>query len=126
MNDWLVEFGDRPNVTLMRYEDLRSCPAEHFGRVLSAVGEQRVSQEHLAAAVRFCEFSNMKKLEAAGAFDSKILQPRDIHDPESFNVRRGRIGGYADYLSASDTEYANEAISALDRRFRYNVGVISE
>jgi hypothetical protein len=120
MNDWLAEFGDRPNVTLVRYEDLRSRPSEHFGHVLAAIGEQQVSQKHLDAALRFSEFSNMKKLEAAGAFDSKILQPRDIHDPESFNVRRGRIGGYADYLSTSDIEYANEAMSVLDHRFGYN------
>ena len=112
MNDWLVEFGDRPNVTLVRYEDLRSRPADHFSRVLAAIGEKQVSQEHLDAALRFCEFSNMKKLEAAGSFDSKILQPRDMNDPESFNVRRGRIGGYADYLGACDIEYANEAMSA--------------
>lgn len=119
MNDWLAEFGDRPNVTLVRYEDLRRRPAEQFGRVLAAVGEQQVSQEHLDAALRFSEFSNMQKLEAARAFDSKILQPRDMNDPESFNVRRGRIGGYADYLSARDIEYANEAMSALDQRFGY-------
>jgi Sulfotransferase domain len=125
MNDWLAEFGDRPNVTLVRYEDLRSRPAEEFGRVLAAVGEQQVSQEHLDGALRFCDFSNMKKLEAAGAFDSKILQPRDMNDPESFNVRRGRIGGYADYLGASDIEYANEALSVLDRRFGYPVGATS-
>lgn len=121
MNDWLVEFGDRPNVTLVHYEDLRSRPAEQFGRVLAAIGEQQVSREHLDAALRFSEFNNMKKLEAAGAFDSKILQPRDIHDPESFNVRRGRIGGYADYLSASDIEYASEAMSVLDHRFGYRM-----
>jgi hypothetical protein len=126
MNDWLIEFGDRPNVTLVRYEDLRSRPAEHFGCVLGAIGEQRVSQKHLDAALRFSEFNNMQKLEAAGAFDSKILQPRDFQDPESFNVRRGRIGGFVDYLSSSDIEYANEAISALDRRFGYNVSAVSE
>jgi hypothetical protein len=125
MNDWLAEFGDRPSRTLVRYEDLRSRPAEEFGRVLTAIGEQQISQEHLDAALRFSEFSNMKKLEAAGAFDSKILQPRDRNDPESFNVRRGRIGGYADYLSASDIEYANAAISALDRRFGYKIGAVS-
>ena len=126
MNDWLAEFGDRPNVTLVRYEDLRSRPVEHFGRVLATIGEQRVSHEHLDAALRFCDFNNMKKLEAAGAFDSKILQPRDMNDPESFNVRRGKISGYADYLGASDIEYANKAIAALDRRFGYNVGAVSE
>jgi hypothetical protein len=126
MNDWLAEFGDRPNVTLVRYEDLRSRPTEHFGCVLAAIGEHRVSQKHLDAALRFSEFNNMQKLEAAGAFDSKILQPRDFQDSESFNVRRGRIGGYADYLGASDIEYANKAIAALDRRFGYNVGAVSE
>jgi hypothetical protein len=119
MNDWFAEFGDRPNVTLVRYEDLRSRPAEQFGRILAAIVEERVSQEHLDAALQFSEFGNMKRLEAAGAFDSKILQPGDMQDPESFNVRRGRIGGYADYLSASDIDYANEAMSALDQRFGY-------
>jgi Sulfotransferase domain len=120
MNDWLVEFGDRPNVTLVRYEDLRSRPAEYFGRVLVAIGEQRVPQEHLDAALRFCEFSNMKKLEAAGSFDSKILQPRDMNDPESFNVRRGKVGGYREYLSPDDQEYAADALMQLDPRFGYN------
>ena len=62
----------------------------------------------------------MKKMEAAGSFDSKILQPRDRNDPESFNVRRGRIGGYADYLSAGDIAYANGTMSALDQRFGYS------
>jgi len=120
MNDWLVEFGDRPNLTLVRYEDLRSGPAEHFSRVLAAVGEQQVSQAHLDAALRFCEFSNMKKLEAAGAFDSKILQPRDMNDPESFNVRRGKVGGYREYLSADDQECAADALAELDSRFGYS------
>ncbi len=125
MNDWLVEFGDRQNVTLVRYEDLRSGPVEHFSRVLSAIGEQQISQPHFDAALRFSEFSSMQKMEAAGNFDSKILQPRDLNDPESFNVRRGRIGGYADYLSASDIEYANEAMSALHQRFGYTVDAVS-
>jgi len=120
MNDWLVEFGDRPNVTLVRYEDLRSRPAEHFGRVLAAIGEQKVSQEHLNAALRFSEFSNMKKLEAAGAFDSKILQPRDMNDLESFNVRRGKVGGYREYLSTDDQKYAADALRELHPRFGYN------
>jgi hypothetical protein len=121
MNDWLAEFGERPNVTLVRYEELRSNPAEHFSRVLAAIGEQQISQSHFDAALQFSEFSSMQKMEAAGSFDSKILHPRDRDDPESFNVRRGRIGGYSDYLSASDIEYANEAMAALNDRFGYNV-----
>ena len=57
-------------------------------------------------ALEFSRFENMQKLEAAGAFDSKILHPGDVRDPESFKVRRGKIGGYREYLSAEDQQFA--------------------
>ena len=120
MNDWLAEFGDRPNLTLVRYEDLRSRPAEHFGRVLAAIGEPKLSQPHFDAALQFSEFGNMQKMEAAASFDSKILQPRDMNDPESFNVRRGKVGGYREYLSTDDQKYAADALRELHPRFGYN------
>ena len=120
MNDWRNEFHDRPNVTLVRYEDLKKEPAAHFALVLAAVGETQISQPHFDAALQFSQFGNMKKLEAAGAFDSKILQVRDQQDPESFNVRRGKIGGYSDYLSAEDQAYAAEALRTLDPQFGYS------
>ena len=119
MNDWLKELGDRPNVTLLRYEDLKSAPAEHFRRALAAIGEKEISSPHFDKALQFSQFGNMKKLEAAGAFDSKILQTRDQQDPESANVRRGKIGGFTDYLSAEDQAYATESMRKLDPRFDY-------
>ena len=63
----------------------------------------------------------MKKLEAAGAFDSKILKPGNVTDPESFKVRRGKVGGYREYLTEDDQRYALEAIKQLDARFGYGV-----
>jgi sulfotransferase family protein len=120
MNDWLAEFRDRPNVTLVRYEDLKKEPATHFAQVLAAVGETQISQPHFDAALQFSQFGNMKKMEAADAFDSKILQTRDQQDPESFNVRRGKIGGYSDYLSPEDQACAAEALRALDPGFGYS------
>jgi hypothetical protein len=70
-------------------------------------------------ALDFSRFENMQKLEAAGAFDSKILQPGDVRDLESFKVRRGKVGGYREYLSAEDQKYAAEALSKLDSCFGY-------
>jgi hypothetical protein len=61
----------------------------------------------------------MKKLERAGAFDSKILRAGDTQDPESFKVRRGKIGGFADYLSPNDQRFAAAALGRLDPRFGY-------
>ena len=57
-------------------------------------------------ALEFSRFENMQKLEAAGAFDSNILHPGDVRDPESFKVRRGKVGGYREYLSADDQQFA--------------------
>ena len=60
----------------------------------------------------------MQKLEAAGAFDSNILHPGDVRDPESFKVRRGKVGGYREYLSAEDQQFAADAMTELDRAVR--------
>jgi hypothetical protein len=61
----------------------------------------------------------MKKMETAGAFASKILQTTDPGDPESFKVRRGKVGGFTDYLKGDDLRYAGEAMRKLDPRFGY-------
>src|SRR3954452_9186862 len=119
MNDWLEDFRDLPNASLIRYEDLQANPIEHFAQVLRGIAEEDISEAALKSAVEFSQFGNMKKLEAAGAFDSKILQTRDQHDPESFNVRRGKIGGYRDYLSPEDQAYAAGVVRRLARDFRY-------
>jgi hypothetical protein len=71
-------------------------------------------------ALEFSRFENMQKLEAAGAFDSNILHPGDVRDPESFKVRRGKVGGYREYLSLEDQKYAADALMKLDPRFGYN------
>ena len=61
----------------------------------------------------------MRKMEASLEYDRQLLQPSDVNDPESYKVRRGKIGGYVDYLEPSDIEYADQAMAALDRRFGY-------
>jgi hypothetical protein len=119
MNDWLSEFGDRENFTLVRYEALRASPAEHFRDLLALLGESSPNANIFQEAFEFSRFENMQKLEAAGAFDSNILHPGDVRDPESFKVRRGKVGGYREYLSADDQQFAAVAITELDRRFGY-------
>lgn len=119
MNAWLNEFSDRDDFTMIRYESLREAPAENFRTLLAFLGETGPDMSIFQDALDFSRFENMQKLEAAGAFDSKILRPGDVRDPESFKVRRGKIGGYREYLSAEDQRYAAEALTKLDSRFGY-------
>ncbi|PYL71833.1 MAG: hypothetical protein DMF22_05810 [Verrucomicrobia bacterium] len=123
MNAWLNEFSDRDDFTIIRYESLREFPRENFRTLLAVLGETTPDVSIFQAALDFSEFENMKKMEAAGAFDSKILRPGDVRDPESFKVRRGKVGGYREYLSAEDQEYAACALTKLDSRFGYSPSV---
>ena len=113
---WLV-WQDNPGAVLGA---LRAAPTEQFRVLLARLGESTPDVSIFQAALEFSEFENMRKLEAAGAFDSKILQARDPADPESFKVRRGKVGGYTDYLATEDRQYATGALAKLDRRFGYD------
>jgi hypothetical protein len=119
MNTWIDEFSGRDNFTLIKYEALRAGPAEHFRDLLVVLGESTPDMTIFEEALEFSRFENMQKLEAAGAFDSKILRPGDVRDPESFKVRRGKVGGYREYLSAEDQAFAASALAKLDARFGY-------
>ena len=119
MNNWLKEFSHRENFTLVRYEALRASPEERFRDLLAHLGESSPDPSIFQQALEFSRFENMQKLEAAGAFDSNILHPGDVRDPESFKVRRGKVGGYREYLSAEDQKFAEAALTKLDRRFGY-------
>ena len=120
MNDWLDEFSGRKNFTIVRYEALRASPAEHFRDLLAVVGETTLDMSIFREALEFSRFENMQKLEAAGVFDSKILHPGDVRDPESFKVRRGKVGGYQEYLSVEDLQYAAKALAQLNPLFGYS------
>jgi Sulfotransferase domain len=119
MNNWLKEFSHRENFTLVRYEALRASPEERFRDLLAHLGEPSPDANIFQQALEFSRFENMQKLEAAGAFDSNILHPGDVRDPESFKVRRGKVGGYCEYLSGEDQQFAEAALTKLDPRFGY-------
>jgi hypothetical protein len=93
---------------LFRYEDLHADPAAELGRLLCILGHHDVPQSHIEAAVAFAAFDQLQQREAAGFFRSDNLRPTDAAEPNSFKVRRGKVGGYRDELTA-------EQIATMDR-----------
>jgi len=120
MNGWLEEWSGKPNFVMLRYEDLQRAPEDGFRGLLKFLGDNEPDPSAFEHALEFSQFGNMKKMEAAGAFASKILQATDVGDPESFKVRRGKVGGFTDYLADDNLAYANEAMGKLDPRFGYS------
>ena len=61
----------------------------------------------------------MKAAEAAGESGDSRLRPGDPARPNSFKVRRGRVGGYRDDLGPESIAYVDAAVARLDPFYGY-------
>ncbi len=120
MNGWLHRFARLPRFRLVRYEDLRADTVGQFRDLLHFLGVRQVDEEVLARAVAFGSFENMRRLEESGRY-GEALRAADPADPESYKVRRGKIGGYVDYLSPDDTAWLDTELAGLDASFGYGL-----
>jgi len=83
-----------------------SCHSD-FPRVLASVVSYysfEIDEKALAAAAKDAEFEKMKAIEQKSEFCETWLQLRN----GAPKVRRGRIGGFVDELTAADIDYLNE------------------
>lgn len=108
----------QPSYLILRYEDMRENPARELARVIGFIGVP-VNDKEIAEAVSFGAFDNMKRMEQSDAAKSAKLRPGDHGNPESFKVRKGKVGGFVDYLGEHDIAYANEQLRKLDPELGY-------
>jgi hypothetical protein len=99
MNAWARELPRLEQLLIVRYEDLRADTAGQLRRVLEFLGQRPMDTE-LADCVAFASVENMRKLEEKGAFwlAGSRMKAGDKANPESFKVRRAKVGGYRDYF----------------------------
>lgn len=135
MNRWLEEWSGRCRMHILRYEDARRDPAATFTTALRFLQPTlALDPAALARAVEISSFENMRRLEsgAAGGCGMELacqlnrlkkdsLRPANAADPESFKVRRGKVGGYTDYLIEADIRYLDRVLEKLDPRYGYGV-----
>ena len=74
-------------------------------RVLEFMG-QAPSEADLKDCVAFASVENMRALETKRVFwlAGSRMKPGDKANPESFKVRRAKVGGYRDYFDDRQTE----------------------
>lgn len=101
----------------IRYEDLYRDSKEILIKVLKFIGENNIDEELLIQSIEYCSFENLKKFEAQNKFKNKVLKPTNTADPESFKVRKGKIGGYKEYLSEEDEAFIDRTIAAYGLDF---------
>ncbi len=108
LNDWAKELTRINDALVVRYEDLRSHPERELARLMAFLGEE-VNEEAVRGAVEFAAVENLRKMESQNYFwrSGSRIKAKDVNNPDSFKVRKAKVGGYRDY-------FEDEQIAAID------------
>ena len=118
LNIWGENWKNLNSKMLVRYEDLSADCKKQVAVILSFM-DLRVPRSTIAKSVEFAKFSAMKKREARGKYLTNKLTPVDPANPESYKSRRGKVGGFVDYLSREDQEFCRRQMERLHPLFGY-------
>ena len=122
MNQWRERLKRHPQIFWISYEELKSDTVGRLRSLLEFLNFSIFDEALVREAVTFAEFEKMKKMEATGAFGTKILKPGNPLDPDSFKVRKGKVGDYVNHFSDEDLILLDTAVSDLDPFFGYQTG----
>lgn len=122
LNLWSREADKVEQFHLLRYEDLRSEPHLELRKLLNFMRVD-ASDDEVNAAVEYSSYENMKKMESKQQFrlSGGRMVPRDKDNPDSYKVRRAKVGGYRDYFSDEEVEAIDRLLAdSLDPMFSYS------
>ncbi len=119
-NGWARAIPDLKDVLVVRYEDMRADPGAVLKRIFEFTGTP-VTDEQVREAVEFAAYDNMKKMEQESFFKSSgaRVKPGDRDNPQSFKVRKAKVGGYRDYFTDEQCEQLDAMVAQLDPVFGY-------
>ena len=122
MNLWASERECLKGFFLLRYEDLRTKPEDTLRALLEFMGTPGTDEE-IREAVEFSSYENMKKMEQKKTFwlSGGRMVPKDRANPNTYKVRRAKVGGYRDYFDDAQVEQIEALVnSTLSPYFGYN------
>lgn len=120
MNRWRGQLERFDRTLFVGYEEVRLDPANALTRVLSFIDSRPVSAEAVQKAAEFASFENLRRLEQSGHFSGGRLGGGRPGQEGTWKVRRGKIGGFADYFTPAEIARIDEYVSAnLDPSFGY-------
>ncbi|MFP3855447.1 MAG: sulfotransferase domain-containing protein [Anaerolineales bacterium] len=120
LNAWAAALRQHPRHLLLRYEDLHADPKSQLCRITEFIGES-FEEAAYDEAIHFASFEQLQKKERENFFGSRRLQARDLDNPESFKIRRGKIGGYRNELNEKQIAWVEQQVNEkLDAVFGYS------
>lgn len=111
-NIWAANRDVPAGFLLVRYEDLHAHTTAELRRILEFVGLSDVAEATLAEAATFASFERMREMERKDEFHSVRLRPGDPADEESYKTRKGKVGGFTEYLKPDEIAWLDGRIRA--------------
>lgn len=113
LNLWAREAERIEDLLIIRYEDMRVDPAAALARVMAFVNGRPANAEAVEGAVEYSSVENMRKLEEKNVFwlAGGRMKPGKKGDPNSYKVRRAKVGGYKDYFSEEEAAQIDELVA---------------
>jgi glycosyltransferase involved in cell wall biosynthesis len=102
-HDWDRAVKAHGDALVVRYEDFRRDPTTTLA-TLAKFLEIGSTTEEIEEAVAFASFENLRKLEEKKTLATARLGARTEGNKDSFKVRRGKVGGYADYFQPEEAQ----------------------
>jgi hypothetical protein len=124
MNDWARELPNIKDLLVVRYEDLRTQPESEMERIIEFL-DMQPSEELLRDTVEFASLENLRKKEQENYFwrSGNRVQAQDTKNPDSFKVRKAKVGGYKDYFDDAQVAELDAVVdSNLLPVFGYTTG----
>lgn len=126
MNTWAAEIPHIKRLHVLRYEDLRRDPENQLRVLLDFMGVP-ASEQVIGDAVAYASYEKMKARESQGGLHLGPLRltggrlaARDRDNPDSYKVRRAKVGGYRDYCTDEEVARIDARIATgLDPVFGY-------
>ncbi len=119
-NSWYESRNIPLEFMILRYEDMMYDSETNLIKTLKFLGLDNIDVNTIIKAVEFAKFENLKKLERDGFFNRKAMKVVNKSDDESYKMRKGKIGGYEQYLNEEDIKYIDSVIQEIGCPFEEN------
>ena len=107
---------------LVSYEDMSTDTKKVLMDVIGFLDWPERNANFIDEVIDYGRFDNMRRLEETNVLNNIRLKPPEDGDPEGFKIRRGKVGGYSDYLTEYDVAYINaylaENLHDLFKRYK--------
>ena len=122
LNTWERNVAQLPRAIVVRYEDLRADPRSDVVEDYRADGREFLrARDRGGGRVRLVRQS--EGLGAAGLLPPGRAHAAQPQDPESFKVRRAKVGGFKDYFTEAQVAELEELVrSRLSPSLGYQPG----